>query len=141
MNICNNAPHWKDEPDWLCTVEFLRKDDPEARVYTSEIIGYLVGYAHLANARTLALLADDENNAYEILFSFPTPAGRAEFLNMVRMNEELMSDYLENDLLVPTFDEILNGRPLAAVLPEDVLAHVTLVATLLCAELLDSFAN
>jgi hypothetical protein len=52
-----------------------------------------------------------------------------------------MSDYMENDLLVPTFDEILNGRPLAAVLPEDVLAHVTLVATLLCWELLDSFAN
>jgi hypothetical protein len=51
-----NAPHWKDEQDWLCTVEFLRKDDPEARVYTSEIIGYLVGYAHLANARTLHYL-------------------------------------------------------------------------------------
>jgi hypothetical protein len=104
---CGNAPHWKDEPDWLCTVEFLRKDDPEARVYTSEIIGCLVGYAHLTNARTLALLADAENNAYELLFSFATPAGKAEFLNMVRLNEELTSDYLENDLLVPTFDEIL----------------------------------
>lgn len=138
---CGISPHWKDEQDWLCTVEFLRKDDPEARVYTSEIIGYLVGYAHLTNARTLALLADAENNAYELLFSFATPAGKAEFLNMVRLNEELTSDYLENDLLVPTFDEILDGRPLAAVLPDDVLAHVTLVATLLCANMSDSYAN
>ena len=60
---------------------------------------------------------------------------------MVRLNEELTSDYLENDLLVPTFDEILDGRPLAAVLPDDVLAHVTLVATLLCANMSDSYAN
>jgi hypothetical protein len=68
------------------------------------------------------------------LFSFATSAEKAEFLKMVRLNEELTSDYLENDLLVPTLDEILDGRPLAAVLPADVLAHVTLVATLLCTD-------
>ena len=70
---CGIAPHWKDEQDWLCTVEFLRKDDPEARVYTSEIIGYLVGYAHLTNARTLALLADAENNASNFCSRLPLP--------------------------------------------------------------------
>jgi hypothetical protein len=75
------------------------------------------------------------------LFSFASPAEKAEFLNMVRLNEELTSDYLENDLLVPTFDEILDGRPLAAVLPDDVLAHVTLVATLLCTDTSESSAN
>jgi hypothetical protein len=68
-----NAPHWKDEQDWLCTVEFLRNDDPEARVYTSEIIGYLVGYAHLTNARTLALLRTLKTTLTNFCSRLPVP--------------------------------------------------------------------
>jgi len=37
-------PYWEDEKDWLCTVEFLPRDDPEARSFSAEIIGYLFGY-------------------------------------------------------------------------------------------------
>src|SRR5436853_523638 len=33
-------PYWRDETDWLCTVEFLPTDDREARVFASHIIGY-----------------------------------------------------------------------------------------------------
>jgi len=49
-------PYWDEEKDWLCTVEFLPRDDPEARSFSAEIIGYLFGYAHLTNTRSLALL-------------------------------------------------------------------------------------
>ena len=51
-------PYWQDEKDWLCIVEFLPTDDPEARLFAAEIIGYLVGYANLTNTRSLALLGD-----------------------------------------------------------------------------------
>jgi hypothetical protein len=35
--------------DWLCIVEFLATDNPEARLFAADIIGYLVGYANLTN--------------------------------------------------------------------------------------------
>jgi hypothetical protein len=35
-------------------VEFLPTDDPEARLFAADIIGYLSGYAHLINTRSLA---------------------------------------------------------------------------------------
>ena len=34
-------PYWQDEKDWLCTVGFLPTDDPEARLYLADIIGYV----------------------------------------------------------------------------------------------------
>jgi hypothetical protein len=42
-------PYWQDEKDWLCIVEFLRTDNPEARRFASDIIAYLIGYANLTN--------------------------------------------------------------------------------------------
>ena len=73
-------PYWQDEKDWLCTVEFLPTDDPEARLYSADIIGYLVGYAHLSNTRALALLGDSDASAYELLFSFSSPEEMDQFL-------------------------------------------------------------
>jgi len=35
-------PYWQDEKDWLCIVEFLPTDNPEARLFAADIIGYLV---------------------------------------------------------------------------------------------------
>ena len=63
-------PYWQDEDDWLCTVEFLPSDDLEGRVFAADIVGYLFGYAQLANARALALVGDPVAGAYELLFSF-----------------------------------------------------------------------
>ena len=63
-------PYWQDEKDWLCIVEFLPTDDPEARFFAADIIGCLVGYANLTNTRSLALLGDPDASAYELLFSF-----------------------------------------------------------------------
>jgi hypothetical protein len=34
-------PYWQDERDWLCTVEFLPTDNPEARLFAADIIGTL----------------------------------------------------------------------------------------------------
>jgi len=44
---------------------------------------------------------------------------------LVRSNEDLGNDYIENDFGPPTTEEIRNARPLAAVLPQDVMTHVT----------------
>src|SRR2546425_6379165 len=82
-------PYWDDEKDWLCTVEFLPRDDPEARSFSAEIIGYLFGYAHLTNTRSLALLGDPDANAYELLFSFSSPEEKEQFLDLVRYNDDM----------------------------------------------------
>jgi hypothetical protein len=52
---------------------------------------------------------------------------------MVRSNEDMGSDYIENDFMSPTAEEIRNARPLVAVLPEDIVARATLIASALCA--------
>jgi hypothetical protein len=40
------------------TIEFLPTDDPEARMFASDIVGHLFGYAHLTN--TLLLPTTEE---------------------------------------------------------------------------------
>ena len=125
-------PHWIDEPDWLCSVEFLAEDDPEAQDETAESIGYLLGYAHMTNTRSLALLADAHGVAYEILFSFHSPESKSKFLDLIRSNPDLGRGYTDSDLMQPTVEEIRDARPLAAVLPEKVMARVALVATAVC---------
>ena len=126
-------PYWQDEDDWLCTVEFLPSDDLEGRVFAADIVGYLFGYAQLTNARALALVGDPEAGAYELLFSFSTPGNKDQFLDLVRSNEDMGSDYIENDFMSPTTEEIRNARPLVAVLPEDIVSRATLIASALCA--------
>ena len=124
-------PYWQHEKDWLCIVEFLPTDDPEAWLFAADIIGYLVGYANLTNARTLAILVDPDACAYELLFSFSSPEEKNEFLNLVRSNEEMGNDYII-ELTPPTTEEIRNARPLATVLPHDALTHAVLIAATLC---------
>ena len=124
--------YWQVEKNWLCTVEFLPTDDPEARLFAGDIIGYLVGYANLTNTRSLALLGDPDAGAYELLFSFPSPAEKNEFLNLVRSNDDMGNDYI-TEFTPPTAEEIRNARPLATVLPQDALTHVMLIAATLCA--------
>ena len=126
--------YWQDEKDWLCIVEFLPTDNPEARLFAADIIGYLVGYANLTNTRSLALLGDPDANAYELLFSFSSPEEKNEFLTLVRSNEDMGNDYIENDFIPPTTEEIRNARLLATVLPDDIGSHATLIAAALCAD-------
>ena len=114
-------PHWIDEPDWLCAVEFLNDEDPEGRDLAADAIGYLLGYAHLTDTRSLALLGDPDMMAYEILFSFSSPSGKKRFLDLIRSNDELGNEYVENDLIEPVKEEIRDARPLAAILPERAL--------------------
>ena len=132
-------PYWQDEKDWLCIVEFLPTDDPEARLCAADIIGYLVGYANLTNSRALALLGDPDAGAYELLFSFSSPEEKTEFLNLVRSNEDMGKDYII-ELTPPTTEEIRKARPLATVLPQDALIHAMLIAVTLCARTEDDRA-
>ena len=63
LNDCRSytaEPHWINEPDWLCAVEFLNDDDPESRDFAADTIGYLLGYSQLTNTRSLALIGDPE---------------------------------------------------------------------------------
>lgn len=122
-------PYWQDEDDWLCTVEFLPSNDLQGRAFAADIVGYLFGYAQLANARTLALVGDPEAGAYELLFSFLTPADKDHFLDLVLSNEDMGSNYIENDFVSPTTKEIRNACPLVAVLPEDIVSRATLIAS------------
>jgi hypothetical protein len=107
----------------------LPTDDPEARLLAADIIGYLCGYAHLTDTRLLALLGDPDASEYELLFSFVSPTEKDQFLDLVRSNEDLGNDYIESDFGTPTTEKIRNARPLPAVLPQDVMTHATLVAT------------
>ena len=84
-------PYWQDEKDWLCIVEFLPADNPEARIFAADIMA-LVGYANLTNTRSLVLLGDPDASAYELLFSFSSPEEKGEFLNLVRSNEDMGKD-------------------------------------------------
>ena len=124
-------PLWINEPDWLCAVEFLNDADPEGRDLAANTIGYLLGYAHLTNTRSLALIGDADEMAYEILFSFSSPAAKERFLDLIRSNNELGNEYIQNDLVQPIKDEIRNARPLTSVLPHVVLTRALLVATCL----------
>lgn len=123
------APFWLEEQDWLCTVEFLSHDNAEAQDDTAETIGYLLAYARQTNTRLLALLADPHGIAYEILFSFHSREEKSRFLGLIRSNEDLGDDYIENDLMTPTLEEIREARPIATVLPERVMARAILIAT------------
>ena len=125
-------PYLQDEKDWLCIVEFLPADNPEARLFAADIIGYLVGYANLTNTRSLALLGDPDASAYELLFSFSSPEEKSEFLNLVRSNEDMGKDYII-EFTPPTTEEIRSARLLATVLPQDARTHVILIAATLCA--------
>ena len=122
-------PHWINEPDWLCAVEFLNDEDTEGQDIAAETIGYLLGYAQLTNTRSLALIGDPEMMAYEILFSFPSPADKARFLDLIRSNDQLGNEYIVNDLIEPAKEEIRDAQPLAAVLPQSALARALMVAT------------
>jgi hypothetical protein len=83
----------------------------------------------MTDTRMLALLGDPVGQAYELLFSFPTPASRAAFLELVQSNEITETD---PDLIgPPSFSEIKDARPLAMVLDEDVLRHATMIAIFL----------
>jgi hypothetical protein len=122
-------PFWTNEPDWLCAVEFLNDEDPEGRDLAADTIGYLLGYAHLTNSRSLALIGDPAEMAFEILFSFSSPAEKKRFLDLIQSNDDLGNEYIDNDLIQPVKDEIRNARPLAAVLPQTALTRALLVAT------------
>jgi hypothetical protein len=136
-----SEPHWIDENDWLCAVELFPTDDPEARLFAADVVGYLMGYAHLTDTRSLALVGDPADNAYEFLFSFSSPEGKKQFLELIRSNEDLGEAYIENDLIFPTLEEVRRARPVAKVLPEDVLYRATLIVASLCSRDSDSTPN
>ena len=123
-------PFWRNEEDWLVVIEFLRRDDEEDRARGTEAIGYMFAFAQLTNTRMLALVGDPQADAYELLFSFSSPANKAEFLSLLQSNDETRCE--EDMILVPRQEEIEAAQPIARVLPADVMQQVTIIAAMLC---------
>jgi hypothetical protein len=104
-------------------------------VCRTEAIGYMFAFAQLTNTRMLALVGDPQADAYELLFSFSSPAHKAEFLTLLQSNDETRCE--EDMILVPQQDEIEAAQPIARVLPADVMQQVTVIAVMLCGGDLD----
>jgi hypothetical protein len=122
-------PFWRNEDDWIVVIEFLRRDDDEDRARGAEAIGYMFAFAQMTDTRMLALVGDPEADAYELLFSFSSPANKAEFLRLFQSNDETRCE--DDMILVPRQDEIEAAQPIARVLPPDVMRQVTVIATML----------
>ena len=122
-------PFWHNEEDWLVVIEFLRRDDEEDRARGTEAIGYMFAFAQMTDTRMLALVGDPQADAYELLFSFSSPANKAEFLRLFQANEETRCE--DDMILVPRQDEIDAAQPIALVLPADVMREVTVIAAML----------
>ena len=122
-------PYWGDEDDWIVLIEFLHSDDAEDRARGAEAIGYMRAYSQMTDTRMLALVGDPKADAYELLFSFSSPANKAEFLRLLKSNDA--TDCEDAEILVPIQAEIEAAQPIARVLPEDVMRQVTIIATML----------
>ncbi len=122
-------PFWRNEDDWIVVIEFLRRDDDEDRARGTEAIGYMFAFAQMTDTRMLALVGNPEADAYELLFSFSSPANKAEFLRLFQSNDETRCE--DDMILVPRQDEIEAAQPIARVLPADVMRQVTVIATML----------
>jgi hypothetical protein len=125
-------PLWREESDWIVLIEFLRRDDDEDRARGTESIGYMFAFAQMTDTRMLALIGDPQADAYELLFSFSSPANKAEFLSLLQSNDETRCE--EDMILVPRQDEIEAAQPIARVLPADVMREVTVIAAMLCGD-------
>lgn len=126
-------PYWQDEDDWLCTVEFLPSNDPDARVFGADIIGYLLGYAQLTNARALALLGILRLAHTSSFLPFRRLLRKtSSWIWFARMKtwEATTSRIISCRRRLKRFE---TARPLVAVLPEDIVSRATLLATVLCA--------
>jgi hypothetical protein len=141
LNANDDKPHWVQEGDWLCTLQFLPSDDFEQRSFDIDDLGHLLGYALLTDTRVLALLGDPAAEAYEILFSFCSPELKLRFLELIRADENMGAAYIHDEFSVPTIDEVQKALPLSMVLPKDVVQEVTVIATTLIAGAHDQWAS
>ena len=118
-------PYWLAEKDWLVTCVCVDGDE-EDRAFSSDWIGYVFGYAFVTNTRCLALVGDPVMLTYELLFSFDSPERKRQFLALVDANDTTRIE--PEEWMVPTRGEIKNARPLALVLPKDIMERAQLIA-------------
>ena len=72
------------------------------------------------------LVGGADANAYELLFSFASSEGKEQVLHLVRTNQDMGNDYIEDDYMSPTAEEIGNARPIGTIpvrKPNSVLAN------------------
>jgi len=125
---------WLHEREWYCRGTFLPRDEDEERAEAAEMLGYLLGYAWTSGANVLASLGDPQADHYLIFFSFPSPAMKFRFLRMCQANEITRWEHEQWAIAKADARDLIAARPLADVLPKDVLNHVLLMATPMLAE-------
>ena len=124
-------PYWLEERDWLVTLAMVDLTDQQDRAECGDFIGYLFGYAFLTNTRCLALVGDPSMVTYELLFSFESPERKREFLALTNGNEITRAE--PEEWMDPSPDEIRDARPMALVIPKDIMKRARLIATLVMA--------
>lgn len=119
---------WLTETDWLVMVEILPRSDEDARERGAKAIGTMLAYSRMTDTRMLALAGDPEADKFKLLFSFTSAENRAAFLRLLQSSEATTRG--EEEITVPSLDEISAAEPFARVLPLDVLRRVLMVANL-----------
>lgn len=99
-------PYWQDEDDGLSRWNSCPAMTPKGGCLVQTSSAICLADAQLTNASALALVGNSEAPAYELLFSFSPPDEKDQLLDVVRSNEDIGSDYIENDFISPTTEEI-----------------------------------
>jgi hypothetical protein len=89
----------------------------------------MLAYARMTDTRMLALVGDPKADVYELLFSFSSPANKADFLRLLQANEATACG--DEEILVPHPSEIEAAQPIARVLTADVMRQVSVIAVML----------
>lgn len=120
------VPYWRDEKDWACIIQPLPQYDDEERANGVDLIAFLFGYSQMTDTRMLALVTDKREYVYELLFSFSSEENKRRFFMLLQSNA--ITKIASDEIFVPTGDDIRDARPLAKVLPMDVVQHLAIIA-------------
>lgn len=118
-------PDWINEKDWLCLLRSLREYDGDERNNGVNIIAFFLWYSQMTNTRMLALVSEKRRHSYELLFSFTSQDNKRRFFGLLQSNK--ITQVASDQIFVPTEDEIRDARPLATVLPKDVVQQLVVV--------------
>ena len=113
-----SEPLWINEPDWLCAVEFFERRRPRRVETLPRIRSVIYSAIHISRIPDrLHSLVIHRRWFTKSCFHFPLRLRRKDSWISIRSNNDLGSEYIDNDLIQPVKDEVRIAQPLAKVLP------------------------